>query len=148
MKLLKSVETNKIIQKTVNLVKFRISFLINVWQFETRLKQNQFLYFLLKMGPPPYHFFDGPGKRYLDLNPRFTSRSSCLQMFFKIGVLNNNSQEYSILTGKHLCSSLFIIKKLLYYKKETPTQVFSGEICEIFYRSPQVAAPIHPPIFS
>ena len=42
--------------------------------------------------------------------------------FFKIGVLKN----YTIFTGKHLCWSLFLIKK------PTPTQVFSSEYCKIF----------------
>ena len=46
-----------------------------------------------------------------------TFRSSVLQMFFKINVLEN----FAISTGKHLC-----------WKKETPIQVFSYEHCEIF----------------
>ena len=46
-----------------------------------------------------------------------TFRSSVLQMFFKISVLEN----FAISTGKHLC-----------WKKETPIQVFSYEYCEIF----------------
>ena len=33
-------------------------------------------------------------------------RSSCSQMFFKIGELEN----FIIFTGKHLCWSLFLIK--------------------------------------
>ena len=47
-------------------------------------------------------------------------RSSCSQMFFKIGVRKN----FAILTGKYLCWSLFLIK--------TPTQLFSYEYCEMF----------------
>ena len=46
-------------------------------------------------------------------------RSSCSQMFFKIGVLKN----FAILTGKYLCWSLFLIK--------TPTHLFSYEYCEM-----------------
>ena len=46
--------------------------------------------------------------------------SSRWQMFLKIGVLKN----FANFTGKHLCWSLFLI--------ETPTQVFSCKICEIF----------------
>ena len=48
------------------------------------------------------------------------SRSSRSQMFFKIGV----PKTFAIFTGKHLCSSLFLI--------ETPTQVFSCEYCKVF----------------
>ena len=33
-------------------------------------------------------------------------RSSCMQMFFKTGVIRN----FSLFTGKHLCWSLFLIK--------------------------------------
>ena len=40
-------------------------------------------------------------------------------MFFKIGVLKN----FAKFTGKHLCN---------FINKETPTQVFSCEFCEIF----------------
>ena len=57
-------------------------------------------------------------------------------MVIKIGVLKN----YANLTGKHLC---WIDLQL--YEKETPTQVFSCKICEIFmntffYRISPVAA--------
>ena len=69
------------------------------------------------------------------------NRSSRLQMFFKIGVFKNfgNSR------GKHLCWSLFLTKFLTNFIKDTPTQVFSCEICEIFkntfsYRTPLVTA--------
>ena len=63
-------------------------------------------------------------------------------MFFQIGVLKN----FANFTEKPLCWSLFLIK-LQHFKspKETPTQVFSYEICEIFnntffYKTPPVAA--------
>ena len=63
-------------------------------------------------------------------------RSSLLQMFFKIRVLKH----FAILTGKHLCWSLFLIT----YKKKNPTKVLSCEYSEIFkkffYRTPLVAA--------
>ena len=45
-------------------------------------------------------------------------KSSCLQMFFEIGVLKN----CAIFTGKHLW---------WIYLKENPTQVFSSEYCKI-----------------
>ena len=44
-------------------------------------------------------------------------------MFFKIGVL----EDFAIFTGKHLCLQVSF--------KETPTQVFSCEYCEIFKKS-------------
>ena len=47
-------------------------------------------------------------------------------MLLKINVLKN----FAIFTGKHLCSSLFLIKLTLL--KETPKQVFFSECCEIF----------------
>ena len=61
-------------------------------------------------------------------------------MFSKKGVLRN----FTKLTGKHLCQSLFLIK-LQAIKKETLAQVFSCEFCEIskntfFHRTPLVAA--------
>ena len=64
-------------------------------------------------------------------------RSSCLHIFFKIGVFKN----FANFRGKHLCWSLFLIK----LQKETPIQVLSGEICKIlwnsfFYRTPPMAA--------
>ena len=60
-------------------------------------------------------------------------RSSCWKVFCKKEVLKN----FTKLTGKHLCWSLF--------KKEALTQVFSCEFCEVFkntffYRAPPVAA--------
>ena len=43
---------------------------------------------------------------------------------------------FAIFTGKHLCCSLFLIKLQAFrhaiYEKETVTQVFSYEYCEIF----------------
>ena len=64
-----------------------------------------------------------------------TVTSSCTQMFFKIGVLEN----FTNFTGKHLCWSIFFNKvaslrpeTLL---KETPTQRFSCEISEIFKKT-------------
>ena len=68
-------------------------------------------------------------------------------MFCKKGVLKN----FAEFKGKHLCRSLFLIKlqvkkaSLRPEKNETPTQVFSGEFCEIFrntyfYRTSSVAA--------
>ena len=55
-------------------------------------------------------------------------RSSPSHMFFKIGVLKN----FANFTGKHLCWSLFLIELQVWrpYWKQTPTLVFSGEICE------------------
>ena len=50
-------------------------------------------------------------------------RSSCLQIFFRIGALKN----FAIFTGKQLCWRLFL--------KETPAKVFSCEFCEIVRNS-------------
>ena len=59
-------------------------------------------------------------------------RSSCWQMFFKIGVL----KIFAIFSGKQLCWSLFLMKlqvrKPATLLKKYPTQVFSCEFCEIF----------------
>ena len=78
-----------------------------------------------------YHFWSG------------AYRSSWSQKFFKIGVLKN----FTIFQGKHLCWSFFLIKLQTWTTllKETPTQVFSCEYCEIFrnsffHRTPPVAA--------
>ena len=54
-------------------------------------------------------------------------KSSCSQMFFRIDALKN----FLIVTRKHLCQSLFLIKLL---KKETPTKVLSCEYCKKFYK--------------
>ena len=60
-------------------------------------------------------------------------RSSRSQMFFKIGVLKN----FAIFTGKHLCCNLFFnkvagLRYATLLKKETLSQVFSCEYCNIF----------------
>ena len=60
-----------------------------------------------------------------------TFRSSCLQMFFKIGVLKS----FANFTGKHLCWSFFL-KKLAGSRpatllKKASTQGFSCEVSEI-----------------
>ena len=56
------------------------------------------------------------------------NKNSRLQMFFKIGVL----QDLARFTGKHLCWSLFLRKfqarRPATLLKETRTQVFSGKI--------------------
>ena len=61
-----------------------------------------------------------------------TSRSSGLQMFFKIGALKS----FANFTGKHLCWSLFLKTlqtcRLATLLKKTPTQVFFCKVCEIF----------------
>ena len=54
--------------------------------------------------------------------------SSRLQMFFKIGVLNN----FANFTGKHLFWSLFLINFLTTFIKGTPAQVFSYEVWKNF----------------
>ena len=75
-----------------------------------------------------------------------SSRSSRLQILFKIGVLKS----FANFTGKHLCWSLFL-KNLqaeglqLHKKRLRCLQVFSCKVCEIFkktfsYRTPPVAA--------
>ena len=53
-------------------------------------------------------------------------RSHCLQIFFKINVLKN----LAILSGKHLCWSLFSS-----YQKGTPAEVLYCEYCKIFENS-------------
>ena len=50
-------------------------------------------------------------------------------VFYKKAVPEN----FAIFTGKHLCWSLFLIKRL--YEKETPTPVFSCEYVEIFKKT-------------
>ena len=72
-------------------------------------------------------------------------RSSHQRCSIKKAVLKN----FAIFTGKHLCRSLFFIKlqALQLYQKETPTQVFFCEYCEIFknsffYRTALMAAPL------
>ena len=51
-----------------------------------------------------------------------TFRNSQPRCYIKKGVQKN----FAKYTGKHLCQSLF------FNKKDTPTQVFSSEYCEIF----------------
>ena len=63
-------------------------------------------------------------------------RSSHSHLFFKIDILKN----FTNFTGKHLCWSLFLLKK-------TPTHVLCCETCIIFknnffYRTPPVAASV------
>ena len=64
-----------------------------------------------------------------------TSRSSRLQMFFKIDLLKS----FANFTGKHLRQSLFLknlqAEGLQLYLKNTPTQVFSCEVAK-FLRTP------------
>ena len=73
------------------------------------------------------------------------TRSSHLQMTFKIGVLT----DFANFTGKQLCWNLYFIKMqastLQFCWKETPTQLSSSIICEtfknnLFHRTPPVAA--------
>ena len=55
-------------------------------------------------------------------------RSSHRRCFFKKGVLRN----FAKFTGKHLCQSLFFIKKKInFIKKETLAQVLSCKFCKI-----------------
>ena len=63
----------------------------------------------------------------INLNLSYSPNSSRFQMFFKIDVLKNLTS----FTGKHLRWSSFNKVAKLYYK-ETPTQMFSCEICEVF----------------
>ena len=60
------------------------------------------------------------------------SRSSHWRCSIKKGALKN----FAVLTEKHLCWSLFLIKLQAWRHatllNETPTQVFSWEYCEIF----------------
>ena len=55
----------------------------------------------------------------------------------KKGVL----KDFAKLTGKHLCQSLFLNKVVdwgpaIFFKKETLTQVYSCDVCEIFNGTP------------
>ena len=86
-----------------------------------------------------------PLSNFKHLKQRGFFRSSRSQIFFKISVPKN----FANFTGKRLCWSVFLIHLqalgLQLYQKETPTQVFSCEICETFksiyfYRTPPVAA--------
>ena len=70
------------------------------------------------------------------------SRSCHQRYYVRKGVVRN----FPKFTGKHLCQSLFFNKVACnFIKKETLTQVFSCEFCEIFkstsfYTTPPVAA--------
>ena len=75
-------------------------------------------------------------------------RSSRPEVFCREGVLRN----FAKFTGKHLCESLFFNKIAGLGKKETLTQVFFCEFCEIskntfFYRTPLVAASVCSSLF-
>ena len=54
-----------------------------------------------------------------------------LKNVIKNGVKNGVLKNFTNFIGKHLCWSLCLIK-LQAWSHETPTQVFSYEICEIF----------------
>ena len=61
-------------------------------------------------------------------------RSSCSQMFFQTGVLNN----FAIFTGKHLCWSLFMIKLKAWrpttiLKRDPKTGVFLWKLFRTFF---------------
>ena len=63
------------------------------------------------------------------------------EVFFKKGVRRN----FAKFTGKHVCQILFLFEACDLIKKETLTQVFPYEFCEISkntfsYRTPPVAA--------
>ena len=77
-----------------------------------------------------------------------TSRSKCLQVFFKIGVL----KRFANFAGEHLCWRFFLknlqAEGLQLYLKGS-TKVFSCEVCEIFKntffcRRPPVTASVPP----
>ena len=83
----------------------------------------------------------------------YLHRSSCLQKFFRVGVL----KIFSNFTGKHLCWTFLFLKLqtwgLQLYQIETPIQVFSCKICKIFkniffYRTPPVAASVYTFLFT
>ena len=78
-------------------------------------------------------------KQYIHFQELFC-RSSCPEVFCKKGVLKN----FKKFAGKHLCTCTFI-------KKETLTQMFSCEFCEIFkntifYKTPLVTASVFDPL--
>ena len=66
--------------------------------------------------------------RYIFRDSSGDCRSSRWYVLFIIGVLLKNFANF---TRKHLCWSLFLTKLQLHFK-ETPTQVFSWEICKNF----------------
>ena len=61
-------------------------------------------------------------------------------MSFKIDVFKS----FAIFTGKHLCSSLFVIKGKILLKRGSNTSVFLLTLLnfleQFFYRAPSVAA--------
>ena len=69
--------------------------------------------------------------RYFIQNPDTIFRSNRLEVLCRKSVLRN----FAKLTGKHLCQSLFFNKvagqACNFIKKQTLTQVFSREFCEI-----------------
>ena len=81
------------------------------------------------------------------------NRSSRPERFYKIGVLKN----FAKFTGKNLCQSC-VFNKVVglvcnFINKETLTQVFSCEFCEIFkntffYRTLSVAASVENQLFT
>ena len=59
-------------------------------------------------------FFPLDFNHVLDIRSKFlNAKSSCSQMFFKIGFLKN----FTIYTGKHLCWSLFLLKVFLLFSE-------------------------------
>ena len=66
-------------------------------------------------------------KQILHFLEKNENRSSRPEVFRKKGVLRN----FAKLTGKHMCQNLFLSKVADVIKKETLTQVFSCEFCEI-----------------
>ena len=89
-------------------------------------------------------FLKERNKRREKLREKTLYRSSHRRCSEKQDVLRN----FAKFTGKHLWQRLFFNKVAgasSFIKKETPTQVFSCEFCEIttnifFYRTPRVAA--------
>ena len=60
-------------------------------------------------------------------------RSSCLEVFYKEGVLRN----FTKLTEKHLCQSLLLqASGLQIFKKESLTQVFSVNFAKFLFKMP------------
>ena len=90
--------------------------------------EPRFHYFLFKHHPYELHyrktvFLSAIFSIQSCQTSQFTSKSSRQELFCKIDFLEN----FSKLTGKHLCRCLFFIKVASPYnsiKKETPTQVF------------------------
>ena len=72
------------------------------------------------------HFYSFLGKDF---------RSSCSQMFFKIGALKN----FAVFTGKHLCWSLFLMKLQAFRGISVNIAKFLRR-ASLFHRTPLVAA--------